>query len=64
MLRPCPMLENPEKIAEIVHASGAHSTDKTDPEDVDALEAKVKPYADAWKPEADKLWASDTKRAK
>jgi sulfatase maturation enzyme AslB (radical SAM superfamily) len=63
-LRPCPMLENPEKIAKIVHASGAHSTDMTDPEDVDELSAKVKPYADAWKPEADKLWAADTNRAK
>jgi len=63
-LRPCPMLENPEKIAKIVHASGAHSTDMTDPENVDDLSAKVKPYADAWKPEADKLWEADTHRVK
>jgi MoaA/NifB/PqqE/SkfB family radical SAM enzyme len=61
-LRPCPMLENPEKIAAIVHASGAHSTDMTDPEDVDGLSAKVKPYADAWKPAADELWAADQKQ--
>lgn len=63
-LRPCPMLENPEKIAKMVHVSGAHSTDMTDPEDVDELEAKIKPYAEKWQVEADKLWASDTKRAK
>ena len=25
-LRPCPMLENPEKLREIVKATGAHST--------------------------------------
>lgn len=27
MLRPCPMLENPEKLRAMVETSGAHSTD-------------------------------------
>lgn len=32
MLRPCPMLENPEKLRKIVADSGAHSTDPMSPE--------------------------------
>ena len=31
MLRPCPMLENPEKLRAMVEASGAHSTDLQSP---------------------------------
>ena len=55
--RPCPMLENPEMIKEIVEKSGAHSTDPEAPESVDELIAKTKPYAEAWKPMAEKIWA-------
>ena len=57
MLRPCPMLENPERIEEIVNKTGAHSTDPQSPETVEHLTAKTHPYADNWKPTADKLWA-------
>lgn len=56
MLRPCPMLENPEKIREMVQRTGAHSTDLQQPEDVEHLYEKCVPYARKWKPEADKLW--------
>lgn len=55
-LRPCPMLENPEKLASMVKQSGAHSTDMQSPEDAEALKRKCTPYAEAWAPEADKLW--------
>ena len=56
MLRPCPMLENPEALRDMVIRSGAHSTDMQSPEDVDDLYAKCKPYADEWTPKADELW--------
>ncbi len=55
-LRPCPMLENPERLAAMVKNSGAHSTDMQSPEDADKLKEKCKPYAEAWAPTADKLW--------
>ncbi len=56
MLRPCPMLENPEKLREIVAKTGAHSTDLQSPESVEHLCAKCDSYAANWKPTADKLW--------
>lgn len=56
MLRPCPMLENPESLRDMVKSSGAHSTDMQSPENVDDLYAKCKPYADRWVTKADELW--------
>ena len=58
-LRPCPMLENPELLEEIVHATGAHQTNEESPEEVEHLCAKCKDYAAAWKPVADKIWAEE-----
>lgn len=57
-LRPCPMLENPEKLKEIVYDLGddVHSTDLQSPESVDHLCDKCKLYAENWKGTADKLW--------
>ncbi len=43
MLRPCPMLENPEFIEKMVHETGAHSTDPQSPESVEHLTAKTHP---------------------
>lgn len=56
MLRPCPMLENPDALVKIVEETGAKSTDMQSPEDVHSLCAKCEAYAKAWKPTADKLW--------
>lgn len=56
MLRPCPMLENPEKLREMVAKSGAHSTDMQSPESADHLCSKCDAYACAWKPVADEIW--------
>ena len=56
MLRPCPMLENPEKLRQMVAESGAHSTDPMSPESVEHLCAKCDGYAAQWAPEADMLW--------
>ncbi|HHU53149.1 MAG TPA: radical SAM protein [Clostridiaceae bacterium] len=61
MLRPCPMLENPECLCNMVKDSGAHSTDMQSPENIDDLYAKCKPYADRWTPKADELWAASHK---
>ena len=56
-LRPCPMLENPELLREMVHRTGAHSTDLQSPETVDHLCDKCRSYAECWKPEAERLWS-------
>lgn len=58
MLRPCPLLDNPGRLADMVKESGAVSTDLQDPEDVDDLTAKCVCAANNWKPVADKLWTS------
>ncbi len=60
-LRPCPMLENPEKLREIVAETGAKSTDMQSPESVEDLCGKCDPYAAEWKDRAEKLWAAEMK---
>ena len=59
LLRPCPMLENPEKLLEIIKATGAKSTDLEAYESAEHLCAKCKEYAENWKPMAEKLWAEE-----
>ncbi|MGI6478001.1 MAG: radical SAM protein [Salinivirgaceae bacterium] len=61
MLRPCPMLENPECLCNMVKNSGAYSTDMQSPENIDDLYTKCKPYANRWAPKADKLWEASHK---
>lgn len=56
-LRPCPLLDNPEALISAVEASGAHSTDLQNPEDVRDLAAKCEKPAERWAPVADELWA-------
>ena len=63
MLRPCPMLENPERLREMVRQTGARSTDDESPEDVEVLCDRTVPYAAAWQPTADRLWAESGKKA-
>ena len=58
MLRPCPMLENPEILQKMVHETGAHSTDVEQEEPVEHLCGKCVDYANDWKETADKLWAA------
>ena len=62
-LKPCPMLENPERLRKMVHESGAKSTDMTSPEPVDDLCNKTTPYAERWEKKADELW-KENRRAK
>jgi MoaA/NifB/PqqE/SkfB family radical SAM enzyme len=56
LLRPCPLLDNPERLSAMVHASGAKSTDLQHPEDVDDLCGRCVETAKAWKVTADRLW--------
>lgn len=56
MLRPCPMLENPECLRRMVKETDAVNTDYQSPESVDHLCDKTTPYAERWKPAADRLW--------
>ena len=62
MLRPCPMLENPEKLRKIIAETGAHSTDMQSPESVEHLCAKCDAYAKNWVGTADRLWECSCKR--
>jgi len=63
-LRPCPMLENPEKLRQLVKETGAHSTDLESEESVDHLCGKCDEYAKAWAPEAEKIWDSKEHKEK
>ncbi len=58
MLRPCPLLDNKDALAKMVHETGAYSTDMAAKEDVDSLCAKCHEAADRWQPVADDLWAN------
>lgn len=56
LLRPCPMLENPECLVDAVRSSGAHSTDLEHEESAEELATKCVSAAQAWKPVAERLW--------
>ena len=56
LLRPCPLLDNQGRLAEMVEKSGAKSTDLKKPEDVQDLTEKCKNAAERWEPVADRLW--------
>ena len=55
-LRPCPLLDNKNKLAEMVDKSNADSTDLENPEDVYDLCAKCENAADSWEVVAEELW--------
>jgi MoaA/NifB/PqqE/SkfB family radical SAM enzyme len=56
MLRPCPMLENPQLLRGMVAKSQAHSTDPEAPLSVEDQCAKCDKYAQNWQPVADEMW--------
>ncbi|HEX3016303.1 MAG TPA: radical SAM protein [Caproicibacter sp.] len=56
MLRPCPLLDNPGRLSQMVKKSGAESTDLTHPENVDDLTSKCVDTAKAWAPVAQDIW--------
>lgn len=55
-MRPCPLLDNPEKLVEAVEQSRAHSTDLQSPEDVRELAGKCEEKAAAWAEVVDEMW--------
>ncbi len=57
-LRPCPMLENPEYLQKMVKESGAHSSDLVHEETPEELCERCKDFAEAWAPEAERIWNS------
>ena len=57
-LRPCPMLENPDRLRQLVAETGAVNTDYQDPESADHLCDKCVDYAKNWQPTADRLWSA------
>ncbi len=59
-LKPCPMLENPDKLPQMVAESGAHSTDLMEKESPEQLRAKTVAAAEAWSPVAKRLWEDET----
>ncbi len=61
-LMPCPMLENPDKLREMVERTGAHSTDLQSPESVEHLCEKCREYAHNWEPSAERLWECSCQR--
>ena len=63
MLQPCPMLENPTRLGEMVKETGAHNTDFLSKESPEDLAKKTTPYAEKWAPKAKELWEAE-KQAK
>ncbi|MBM6774133.1 radical SAM protein [Olsenella profusa] len=55
-LMPCPMLENPDMLPQMVKRTGAHSTDLVEQESPEQLREKTAPAAAAWAPVAERLW--------
>ncbi len=55
-LRPCPMLENPERLREIIRETGAKSSDLQYQESADELCSKCDEYAKSWAPIAENIW--------
>lgn len=59
-LRPCPLLDNKDRLAKMVHSACAKSTDLANPEDVDSLCAKCHKTADLWEIKSEELWAKSS----
>jgi hypothetical protein len=62
LLRPCPLLDNPGYLVEMVNESGAKSTDMKSPENVNDLCKKTAPIAEKWAPMADNLWSEKSEQ--
>lgn len=56
MLRPCPVLDNPGRLTEVVEKTDAKSTDYQNRESAKEFSDKCVDTAEKWKVTADKLW--------
>lgn len=61
MLQPCPMLENPDKLRQIIEKTGAKSTNLNCPESAECLCSKCDKYAKDWAPKAKEIWESENR---
>ena len=57
-LRPCPMLENPQCLRDIVKRTGAKSTNLIQEETAEMLCSKCDKFAAEWAPRAEEIWNS------
>lgn len=57
-LRPCPMLENPQCLRDIVKRTGAKSTNLIQEETAEMLCSKCDKFAAEWAPRAEGIWNS------
>lgn len=64
MLRPCPVLDNPGRLTDMVDASGARSTDVMAPEQAREYCDRCIDKAKKWAPVADELWRACGKGSK
>jgi hypothetical protein len=55
-LRPCPLIDVPEAIADLTKGEGVKSTHLNNPETGEQLARKTRHLADNWEPMADKLY--------
>jgi len=56
LLRPCPILENRDVLADMVETAGAHSTDLQAKESARDLCAKCTRSIEEWEPVAERIW--------
>lgn len=63
-LMPCPLLDNPEKLKEMVQVSNAKSTQPLDQESVEALTAKCADPSCKWAVTANRLWRTPKEESK
>jgi MoaA/NifB/PqqE/SkfB family radical SAM enzyme len=61
LLQPCPLLDNPHHLREIVHAANARPTHLGEKETVEELTSKCEEASKAWAPVAHKLWMEKTR---
>ena len=52
----CPVLDNPEKLVNIVNKTNARSTEMCAVENVEDLAKKTKPISEKWEQKADELY--------
>ena len=58
LLRPCPILENRDVLADMVETAGAHSTDLQAKESARNLCAKCTRSIEEWEPVAERIWTN------
>lgn len=63
-LKPCPMLENPGLLTDMVNKTNAKSTDLESPENAEHLCNKCIDYSEQWNETADKLWIESINKKK